>query len=345
MDFNNSKSPFCGVFCDTLSFTLSYSSLSKLNNDHLDLTYGNRFLMHLKSWFTLLDIGVNVEESRGFGGRYYRNSCNIVYTSDSDGFKQLGNVYFDGNGDTVNFLFTGELCDFLNLHGLFKRVYDHLLDYDTKITRCDIAMDFINGEFDLADIRSWFEDGSFNTGGRPPKLGVVIGDAFDFDDGVSRTVYVGSRQSTKYFRAYEKGHQLGDLESKWVRYEIEYKANNGAELPLDLILNCASYFRDSYPAFESIPKENFFNAEPKKIRTTIKNKLKLTIQQCSDNVRVSYGRVLNMLVSLGHTPDQILQDLSRSGLPSRLVVPDMEPNLYYQDDESFGESFSGDLPI
>lgn len=339
------KAPVCGVFCDTLSFTLTYPSLSRLNSDQLDLSYSHRFMQHLRSWFDLLDCGITVDEPKGYGGRFYKNKAKIIYKSSHDGYSDLGTVFFDGNKETINILFTGELCEFLNMHDLFKDVHDHLKQYDTKITRCDLAIDFHDGEFNHTHVRTWYEAGQFGSDGRPPELGVICKNSFDFDKGHSRTVYVGSRQSTKYFRAYEKGHQLGDLDSKWVRFEIEYKANNGAILPLDLLVDGASYFREAYPAFSNLPEECFFNAEPKKIRSSAKLKIKLTIEQCSENVKIAYGRVLNVLLTLGQTPDQILRDLARSGLPSRLVVPDMEPDLSFQDAESFGESSFGALPI
>jgi phage replication initiation protein len=346
------KTPVSGVFCDTLSFTIPYESLLGVSFDispgegilkpQLDLKYGDRFLLQLKQWFIKLDCGIQVEEARGFGGRFYSNSCTMVYTSGSDGCRNLGTVYFggDSNKNTINFLFTGEACDYLNMHGFMRKLYVHLGDYDTKLTRVDLAIDFKKGEYTVTDIHDWHRLGYFNTGGRTPDFSDI-----NFIKGCERTFYVGSRQSAKFFRAYEKGHQLGDMSSKWVRYEMEYKSKNDAVLPLDMLVNCAEYFKSAYPAFEKIDSKFLNEVDPKFIISTVKEKTKIYLDECVSNVRQAYGRVLNVLASLGQTPEQILADLSRSGLPSRLIVPDMEPVLYFPDEISFGESSFGDCPI
>lgn len=353
----SSKSLLTGVFCDTLSFTIPYESLVGVTFDvnlgdgifkpSLDLTYGNTFFLHLQQWFINLDCGIQVDSPRGFGGRFYDNSCRLIYVSGSDGSNELGTVYFggDSNKNTINFLFTGECCEYLNLHRFMPKVHSHLSNYQTKITRCDLAIDFRDGEYDLEDINDWMKLGLFNTGGRMPSIGAILNGSLVFSEATERTVYIGSRQSTKYFRAYEKGHQLGDLSSKWVRYEMEYKSKNDCVLPLDMLIKCAEYFKAAYPAFEKIDSKYLNEVEPEYIKSTIKQKTKIYLDECVSNVRVAYGKVLNVMASLGQTPDQILRDVTRSGLPSRLIVPDMEPSLYFPGEISFGESSSGDCPI
>jgi len=348
MDSSTKNNPISGVFVDTLSFTITNESMTGLGfKSQLDNSYGPRFMMNLKQFFIKLDCGISVESPRGFGGRFYKDSCKLVYTSGMDGAGDLGTVYFGGdqNKDTINFLMTGECCDFLNIHGFMVKIHDHLVEYDTKLTRVDLATDFKDGQYNLQNIKDWYQLGYFNTGGRMPDIGAVLNGSLEFDEANSRTVYIGSRQSAKFFRAYEKGHQLGDLTSKWVRYEMEYKAKNDALLPLEMLIKCASYFKSAYPAFEKIDKEFLNNAEPEFIRSMVKEKTKIYIEECVHNVRVAYGRVLNVLTGLGQTPDQILLAISRSGLPSRLIVPEMEPVLFYQDEESFGDSCVGDCPI
>ncbi|UWT36668.1 replication initiation factor domain-containing protein [Neisseria gonorrhoeae] len=41
-----------------------------------------------------------------------------------------------------------------------------------------------------------------------------------------KTYGIGSRESSKYVRIYEKGKQLGDKTSTWTRFEIEFKAKH-----------------------------------------------------------------------------------------------------------------------
>jgi len=49
------------------------------------------------------------------------------------------------------------------------------------------------------------------------------GDWINEDDPKGRTLYLGSRKSEKFLRCYQKGRQLGDPESTWVRVELQVR--------------------------------------------------------------------------------------------------------------------------
>lgn len=344
MEFSPAKS---GVFVDTLSFTIPYTSLinpegslGNLPDLQIDRTYSTQFIHHLKTWFISLDIGLTIDEPKGYGQRFYKNSSRIIYTSGSDGFMDLGSVYFDGNADTINFYLTGECMQFINMNDLIKPLHDHLFKYDTRLTRVDLALDFMSGEYTVEDAANWFDEGYFNTNGRPPSCSDV-----NFRKGTERTFYVGTRQSTKFFRAYEKGHQLGDLDSNWNRYEIQYSSQNKANLPLDMLIDCASYFKNAYPMMDLIDSEYLRDVSAKAVKHNTVKKLKLTVDQCIENAKTAYGKLVNTLTGLGYTSDQILSQISRPGLPSRLIVPDSEPAFYFREPEQFWGNVSESLPI
>ncbi len=48
-------------------------------------------------------------------------------------------------------------------------------------------------------------------------------------------------------RIYEKGKQLGDPESPWVRWELELH-NTDREIPFDVLLQPGRYVAGAYPA-------------------------------------------------------------------------------------------------
>ena len=84
-----------------------------------------------------------------------------------------------------------------------------------------------------------YEMGDFTLSGRPPKFRYIRSSNGD-------TFYVGQRKSGKYYRCYEKGRQLGDESSRWVRHEVEFHAQNRL-LPLDMLVNPLGYFKGAYP--------------------------------------------------------------------------------------------------
>jgi phage replication initiation protein len=72
--------------------------------------------------------------------------------------------------------------------------------------------------------------------------------------GKGRTFYVGSRKNGKFFRAHEKGRQLGDKNSEWVRLEVEFKSVD-RELLYDILLMPGAYMAAAYPALSWIEQE------------------------------------------------------------------------------------------
>lgn len=112
---------------------------------------------------------------------------------------------------------------------------------DARITRLDLAADFLNGEVSVDDALAAFRAGGFANGGKPPSGRLVD----DLGSGAGRTLYVGSGQSSKLARIYEKGRQLGCKTSPWVRVEVEFK-NRCYEVPYAALLDCAGYLAGSY---------------------------------------------------------------------------------------------------
>ncbi|WP_101097372.1 replication initiation factor domain-containing protein, partial [Neisseria meningitidis] len=121
-----------------------------------------------------------------------------------------------------------------------------------KITRVDIAKDFFNGEYSPNQAREDRNKGMFTCHHVKPK-GECLGSDWEEDDEAKmtkgKTYGIGSRESSKYVRVYEKGKQLGDKTSTWTRFEIEFKAKD-IVIPFEVLQNPGEYFGGAYPICE-----------------------------------------------------------------------------------------------
>ncbi|MFV7481663.1 replication initiation factor domain-containing protein, partial [Acinetobacter junii] len=80
-----------------------------------------------------------------------------------------------------------------------------------------------------------------------------------------RTLCIGSRDSGKYLRLYEKGRAEGDPNDNWQRAEVEFKSI-GRILPFDMLLAPSEYFIAAYPCFRDLAE----HLQPERIETITK---------------------------------------------------------------------------
>jgi phage replication initiation protein len=129
--------------------------------------------------------------------------------------------------------------------------------YAANVTRLDLAHDDLGAcTVSVGKALSWLTDGLFTTSGRPPKAELWD----DLGSGRGKTLYVGSRGAGKLLRVYEKGKQLGDPLSPWVRAEVELR-NKGRVVPWGAVTDAASYFAGAYPVL------GFLSTEQIRLRT------------------------------------------------------------------------------
>lgn len=178
------------------------------------------------------------------------------------------------------------------------------------LTRVDLAVDLLEGEFDVDDAVEWYRGGEFNMGGRNPRHS-TLGDWLDPDHKHGRTLEVGRRENGKMLRAYEKGRQLGDQASKWVRFEVELR-NNDRDLPLEMLTDCDRYFVGAYRCLERL-----IACGGERIKTHQKEG-EIGLQVLTDYARTGYGQVLNIMTVLGLSADEVIREISRPGVPKRL---------------------------
>jgi phage replication initiation protein len=119
------------------------------------------------------------------------------------------------------------------------------------ITRVDLAADFLDGEHTVDDAVVMHRNGEFNLSGRPPSTSVA-GDWLECMRG--RTLYVGKTGNGKQLCVYEKGKQLGDLDSSWVRFELRL-GNRDRVIPFDTLTQGDKFFAGAYPALAALLQE------------------------------------------------------------------------------------------
>jgi phage replication initiation protein len=179
--------------------------------------------------------------------------------------------------------------------------------FDYKLTRVDLAVDCLEGEFDVEDARDWYLAGEFNAGGRMPRHSTP-GDWLQPKHG--RTLEVGRRENGKMLRAYEKGRQLGDHSSPWTRFEVELR-NIDRDLPLDVLIDCDRYFVGAYKCLQRL-----LDVAGERIPTHQKEG-EIVIEKLIEYSRTSYGTLVHTLRGYLSAGD-LLDAISRPGTPKRL---------------------------
>lgn len=172
--------------------------------------------------------------------QFYSQSC---YLLDREG-ELVGRVGLGGNGDSVCVSLSGAGTRWI-------RNWAHVAKQVTllkgRLSRVDVAFDDYDGDtLDVHDLRARAHKGEFWQGGRPPEF------SFKSDEGSGKgsTLYVGAK-GHKQLCCYEKGKQLGMVESKWVRAEVRLYGKHVA-LPVDVLTNPLDYLRGAYDVLGSL---------------------------------------------------------------------------------------------
>jgi phage replication initiation protein len=181
-----------------------------------------------------------------------------------------------------------------------------------KITRLDLCVDFLYGEYTVDDAVSFYESGRFNCSGRQPSTDC----AGDWLNGKSRTLYVGKAKNGKLLRAYEKGHQLGHVDSPWTRYEVQFGSRDRV-IPLEALTERDKYFAGAYPALADL-LDNECGA--KKIPTT-RTEGEVTLSHLLTHLRRTYGKAIDaMSATEGFEIASLVEEVRVFGIPRRVNI-------------------------
>lgn len=331
-----------GVFCDALTFTFGEETIQKYTRGAFsdeDVLHGISILCEELFGFGI--VGDKLSSPWFYEGRYLLGDPSECY----------GYVHFGGQKGTICIELRGTGC--LVAKPNWELRLHHFLAVNAvrgKITRCDLARDFFNGEItpDKA-FRSWSQ-GGFSVRGKRP-LGAKVGSDWLNDTNEGKTFYIGSRQSPKFTRVYEKGKQLGEETSKWVRFEIEFKSGGHAYIPFEILVTPDAFWSGAYPICQRF---KIVDSEELRVLPTVK-KLDLAIESVKENAKSAVGRAVNLFLKLGMSSSDIVSMLKprHDDLPKRLNPASfwnvMNPNLFMhninQSNELGGDYSDYEIPF
>lgn len=181
-----------------------------------------------------------------------------------------------------------------------------------RITRWDGAVDDFNGVHSVDMAIEFYQQGHFKHGGREPKL-TQHGNWIK-PDGSGRSVYVGNRKNGKLIRIYEKGKQLGDPSSPWVRWEVELHAKDRV-IPWEVLLHPGEYVAGAYPCL------SWVSDRVSRINT-IKEQDRISYERLKQVASTAYGALLNVMLQREGSAELIVEQLKRHAIPRRLAATD-----------------------
>lgn len=221
---------------------------------------------------------------------------------------EVGSIAYGGDAQRGRWLLqlTGRGCGLVTD---WSALQDLLEGLNATLTRLDLAADFMTGEYTLEDAVSMHRDGGFTTTGRPPSTAL----AGDWLDGVrGRTLYVGRASNGKMLRVYEKGKELGDFGSPWVRFEVQL-GNRDRVIPLDALTECESIFAGAYPALAQMVEQ-----AAERIPTT-QTEGETTLAHLLHHAKRCYGKLINTLLSVsGVSHTDLVEEVRVIGFPRRV---------------------------
>jgi phage replication initiation protein len=250
-----------------------------------------------------------VLEQTGKGWNGYKVRHNITH---ADHCGEFGLIAHGGDNQrgTASIQLNAQACSLINDWQALKTWCEQNA---SKITRIDLAHDDMTGEvLTIAKGMQWLKDGLFSNNGAREGVTAVKGRLIDdLGSGDGKTLYIGNRKSGKMLRIYEKGKQLGDMLSAWVRAELELKDKDRV-IPWDALINPSHYLAAAYPCL------NYLSAIQHKIKT-IKKAVSTSMGAAVEHLRNMGGMLLNvMMLQHGGDAFAVINKIKREGIPKRL---------------------------
>jgi phage replication initiation protein len=227
-----------------------------------------------------------------------------------------GLLAFGGQRGTALVSLPGSACALITDWESCYHLFHDILK--ARITRWDGAVDVFDGMPSVDDAVQFYKSGQFNAGGNKPSCS-QHGNWLEPDDS-GRTFYIGKRKNGKLLRVYEKGKQLGDSSSPWVRWELELH-NRDRIIPWEVILEPGKYLAASYACM------GWVSEIQERIRTT-RQTATLSYRHLTHYARQAYGPLINVMLEVEGSPEKVIEQLIRSGAPARLALGEQSPAVY-----------------
>ncbi len=178
-----------------------------------------------------------------------------------------------------------------------------------QLTRVDTAFDDFDGVRNLALVRCMYEVGEFDYsfGGerkRPKRREFIT-------SGDGDTFYVGQSKSEKQLRVYEKGKQLGDLDSPWVRWELQFRSSTKKRIALDVLIRPLDYMRGAFQCLD-------FVASCMARLAVTEEATKATFKSVMRHAKRMYGASIDQIFRLAPSSDdalRLIETLRRDKVP------------------------------
>ncbi len=293
-------SPSTNFSCivDFLSFSFSMNPLSIYDKIEPSDVFVGRFLSLLAGYVPHLKWSF---QDKGLFG--YKKSCTLARNG-----QNVGLVGFEGNLNSCYVSLSGQGCVGVDMAKLKK--YIEVLP-KCKITRIDLAHDDLEGLTGVLEYLDLYKAGAFASGrGSAPSARFID----DLGTGKGSTLYVGNKKNGKEACIYEKGRQLGDKHSKWVRVEGRLTAVDRV-VPFDAMINPSHFLAGLYEPFGVLSS---IHAR----LVIIQKHSEIALAVILEHASIAYGRLFNYLKKIGWSDAKINQKISRPGTPKRLLIPD-----------------------
>ncbi|PUA96078.1 phage replication initiation protein [Acidovorax sp. 107] len=233
----------------------------------------------------------------------------------------IGCIAFGGESQRGRWLFqlTGGGCQFVRD---WAGLRDLLESLDAKLTRVDLAVDFLEGEHTVEEAVTLYQTGGFQLSGRPPSSR-LDGDWINGHQG--RTLYIGKAQNGKMLRVYEKGRQLGDPDSQWTRFEVQLGSRDRV-IPFDVLTDRDAFFAGCYPALAS-----FIDEAAEAIPTLTKGG-EVTLAHLVYHAKRCYGKLFGTLLEQTNaTNADLVEEVRIVGIPRRVNLSSLAAGVTWAD--------------
>lgn len=270
---------------------------------------------YMRLWFP---IPVNFSHSdKGLFG--YESSQDITVWFNGE-IIRIGIIAMGGKtaGNTMCLDMSGLGCSMVED---WQAVYATMQDLDARITRADTALDLKEG-FSVEQFDDMYFAGDFNCGGRIPTRKMVESGDSNRCDRYGKTLYLGKKQNGKELCIYQKGRQLGNEDSEWIRIEVRF-GNRDRVIPHDIVLNSDKYFAGAFLALQGL-----IDSLPQKILTDKKElanqEFDMGMAHLLHYCRIAYGKLFNCLEtqagegSLEPDYKALFESVRVKGVPRRL---------------------------
>ena len=258
----------------------------------------------------LSDVMSGPISSKHDGGLFGFTERHRLTLTTADGSRvEVGALAMGGDSQKGRWLLqlTGKGCSLVTD---WPSLQELLEGFGAALSRVDLAVDFLDGEYTVDDAVDLYEDGAFINRGRNPEFDAQ--GAWNQNGKKGRTVYIGKLKNGKSLCVYEKGKQLNDLDSNWTRFEVRL-GNRDRVIPLDVLTNPDRYFVGAYPALESL-----LEAAASEI-PTIHTEAKTSIAHLLHHMSRCYGKAIHQTMHLTEcSTADLVEEMRVIGIPRRV---------------------------